>query len=214
MAHRERTRLNVRADVRALARIGAHRRTDKDGRACGPPRKETASRRPAGSTTDDDPEGIWLPAQRAQSNAARPNAGRRDRADNHATAEVDRGTDLLLWRQFAPTINIESTEHPTRRPAVAAKIYIDTTDNGPQATADPLVDVARRPDDSGGATQGDTADLLRTALRGTGSSNAQIGGSEGTRTPNPRLAKAVLCQLSYAPACRGGRVARRGPSEH
>jgi len=57
-----------------------------------------------------------------------------DRADNHATADVDRGTELLLWRQFAPTINIESTEHPTRRPAVAAKIYIDTTDNGPQAT--------------------------------------------------------------------------------
>ena len=25
------------------------------------------------------------------------------------------------------------------------------------------------------------------------------GGDEGTRTPNPRLAKAVLCQLSYAP---------------
>src|SRR5690242_4696429 len=29
------------------------------------------------------------------------------------------------------------------------------------------------------------------------------GGSEGTRTPNPRLAKAVLCQLSYAPALSG-----------
>ena len=25
------------------------------------------------------------------------------------------------------------------------------------------------------------------------------GGGEGTRTLNPRLAKAVLCQLSYAP---------------
>jgi len=74
---------------------------------------------------------------------------------------------------------------PTTRPAVAAKIYIDTTDNGPQATADPLVDVARRPDDSGGATQGDTADLLRTALRGTGSRNAQIGGAGGTRTGGP-----------------------------
>ena len=25
------------------------------------------------------------------------------------------------------------------------------------------------------------------------------GGDEGNRTPNPRLAKAVLCQLSYVP---------------
>ena len=30
------------------------------------------------------------------------------------------------------------------------------------------------------------------------------GGAEGTRTPNPRLAKAVLCQLSYGPE-PGGR---------
>jgi hypothetical protein len=34
-----------------------------------------------------------------------------------------------------------------------------------------------------------------------------VGGDEGTRTLNPRLAKAVLCQLSYVPqasasACR------------
>jgi hypothetical protein len=27
----------------------------------------------------------------------------------------------------------------------------------------------------------------------------RCGGDEGTRTPNPCLAKAVLCQLSYAP---------------
>ncbi len=26
-------------------------------------------------------------------------------------------------------------------------------------------------------------------------------GDEGNRTPNPRLAKAVLCQLSYVPEC-------------
>ena len=36
----------------------------------------------------------------------------RDRAGNHATADVDRGTELLLWRQIAPTINIEPP--PTR----------------------------------------------------------------------------------------------------
>jgi hypothetical protein len=29
----------------------------------------------------------------------------------------------------------------------------------------------------------------------------QSGGDEGNRTLNPRLAKAVLCQLSYVPAC-------------
>jgi hypothetical protein len=27
----------------------------------------------------------------------------------------------------------------------------------------------------------------------------EVCGDEGTRTPNPCLAKAVLCQLSYAP---------------
>jgi hypothetical protein len=27
----------------------------------------------------------------------------------------------------------------------------------------------------------------------------RAGGDGGTRTPNPRLAKAVLCQLSYVP---------------
>ena len=30
-------------------------------------------------------------------------------------------------------------------------------------------------------------------------SAGQNGGDEETRTPNPRLAKAVLCQLSYVP---------------
>lgn len=29
--------------------------------------------------------------------------------------------------------------------------------------------------------------------------NRTFGGDEGNRTPNPRLAKAVLCQLSYVP---------------
>ena len=32
-----------------------------------------------------------------------------------------------------------------------------------------------------------------------GISAGQIRGDEGNRTPNPRLAKAVLCQLSYVP---------------
>src|SRR3954447_20562828 len=30
------------------------------------------------------------------------------------------------------------------------------------------------------------------------------GGDEGNRSPNPRLAKAVLCQLSYVPGAPGG----------
>src|SRR4051812_5136567 len=47
------------------------------------------------------------------------------------------------------------------------------------------------------------------AVLGPRSKDVCAGGSEGTRTPNPRLAKAVLCQLSYAPGCavcrfRGG----------
>src|SRR5262249_46324119 len=37
-----------------------------------------------------------------------------------------------------------------------------------------------------------------------------VGGSEGTRTPNPRLAKAVLCQLSYAPGYSRGTIHYRG----
>src|SRR4051794_31008946 len=67
------------------------------------------------------------------------------------------------------------------------------------------------------------AAMLRSALlapsssapTGRGShtcrSGAVKGGSEGTRTPNPRLAKAVLCQLSYAPARRGGAGGRPAP---
>ena len=31
------------------------------------------------------------------------------------------------------------------------------------------------------------------------STKESAGGAKGTRTPNPCLAKAVLCQLSYAP---------------
>ena len=29
--------------------------------------------------------------------------------------------------------------------------------------------------------------------------NRKVGGGEGIRTPDPRVANAVLCQLSYAP---------------
>ena len=36
----------------------------------------------------------------------------------------------------------------------------------------------------------------------------QSGGDEGNRTPNPRLAKAVLCQLSYVPDVGRARSAR------
>src|SRR3954469_10482945 len=41
---------------------------------------------------------------------------------------------------------------------------------------------------------------------------AGCGGDEGNRTPNPRLAKAVLCQLSYAPegGSAVGSAGRRG----
>src|SRR4051812_19954960 len=38
----------------------------------------------------------------------------------------------------------------------------------------------------------------RPATQGSVSAG-QCGGDEGNRTPNPRLAKAVLCQLSYVP---------------
>src|SRR4051812_26162492 len=36
-------------------------------------------------------------------------------------------------------------------------------------------------------------------LAGIRSVGVSVGGDEGNRTPNPRLAKAVLCQLSYVP---------------
>ena len=35
------------------------------------------------------------------------------------------------------------------------------------------------------------------------STDVVAGGAEGTRTPNPCLAKAVLCQLSYGPVPAG-----------
>ena len=42
-------------------------------------------------------------------------------------------------------------------------------------------------------------DRKATEPRVTTSRRHHIGGDEGNRTPNPRLAKAVLCQLSYVP---------------
>ena len=36
-----------------------------------------------------------------------------------------------------------------------------------------------------------------------------MGGDEGNRTPNPRLAKAVLCQLSYVPWIDAPAITRR-----
>ena len=36
-------------------------------------------------------------------------------------------------------------------------------------------------------------------IRRNACSGLVFGGDEGNRTPNPRLAKAVLCQLSYVP---------------
>ena len=48
----------------------------------------------------------------------------------------------------------------------------------------------------------DRLDALRAASRGRVAdleSAGQMSGDEGNRTPNPRLAKAVLCQLSYVP---------------
>ncbi len=74
---------------------------------------------------------------------------------------------------------------------------------------DDLDDVADRPDALRAASRGRIADLLRTdtpfggperAPDGGGSAG-HAGGDEGNRTPNPRLAKAVLCQLSYVPGC-------------
>ena len=42
----------------------------------------------------------------------------------------------------------------------------------------------------------------RSSSESAGHKACRGGGDEGNRTPNPRLAKAVLCQLSYVP---GGR---------
>src|SRR5262245_18793468 len=39
-----------------------------------------------------------------------------------------------------------------------------------------------------------------------------LRGDEGNRTPNPCLAKAVLCQLSYVPGCAGCARAQAGGS--
>ena len=87
-----------------------------------------------------------------------------------------------------------------------AKIYIDATDDSrPHAAADeltpkiaPLVDVARRPHDNGSATRGGTADLLRSALRGTGSSNAKMVEPRGLEPLTPTLP--VWCATSCATA--------------
>ena len=63
---------------------------------------------------------------------------------------------------------------------------------------------------------GRVADFLRTETPSEGSPEpptevepqVQRSGDEGNRTPNPRLAKAVLCQLSYVP---GGGAAAAPP---
>ena len=47
------------------------------------------------------------------------------------------------------------------------------------------------------AGRGPVGGLARAPERGE--SAGQRSGDEGNRTPNPRLAKAVLCQLSYVP---------------
>jgi hypothetical protein len=45
-------------------------------------------------------------------------------------------------------------------------------------------------------------DAAAQATITTGSRDGAVGGDEGNRTPNPSLAKAVLCQLSYVPLGR------------
>ena len=71
---------------------------------------------------------------------------------------------------------------------------------------DDLDDVAERSD----ALRASSADEVRTLadrdprgglLRAV--PGGERSGDEGNRTPNPRLAKAVLCQLSYVPGERG-----------
>ncbi len=73
---------------------------------------------------------------------------------------------------------------------------------------DDLDDVADRLDTLRAASRGRVADWapyggLVRAPDGGGSAG-QASGDEGNRTPNPRLAKAVLCQLSYVPGARCG----------
>jgi hypothetical protein len=48
-------------------------------------------------------------------------------------------------------------------------------------------------------------------LRYEGHPRVSSGGDEGTRTPDPRDANAVLSQLSYIPTGRPGGEACRGP---
>src|SRR4051794_18742208 len=43
------------------------------------------------------------------------------------------------------------------------------------------------------------AAIDQVMINGSDVSAGQRGGDEGNRTPNPRLAKAVLCRLSYVP---------------
>ncbi len=44
-----------------------------------------------------------------------------------------------------------------------------------------------------------SAEIASRHARSRGKPQVRGGGDEGNRTPNPRLAKAVLCQLSYVP---------------
>jgi hypothetical protein len=78
-----------------------------------------------------------------------------------------------------------------------------------EADATTTVDLAHRPSaelDHGGrgsggsAPRGNPTRNRASALREQGSPER---GDEGNRTPNPRLAKAVLCQLSYVPWLNG-----------
>src|SRR4051794_35663240 len=76
------------------------------------------------------------------------------------------------------------------------------------ANARPTVRITRR---RCGLRRSSAAPWKRWPPRNRRSARCRWSGDEGNRTPNPRLAKAVLCQLSYVPRSRpesacGGRA--------
>ena len=137
-AHPERTRLNVRTDVRALARICAHRRADGQGRTF----VRTTERdcvSSAGRVNHRRRPGRHLATGAAR--AIQPRAAERDvEIVTEIVPTTMRPPKLIVgpnrcYGDKSPPRSTSSQRNtPTTRPAVAAKIYIDTTDNGPQAT--------------------------------------------------------------------------------
>jgi hypothetical protein len=120
-----------------------------------------------------------------------------------------RPTDRSSGRRSVPLPRFlvdELARTVVNRPSAAMTLdrYADLFD-------DDLDDVAERLDALRAAARGQVVDFLRTASAQRRAEDPCVteetqakrpvhgSGDEGNRTPNPRLAKAVLCQLSYVP---------------